>query len=158
MHGYSQSLSVDVLHSFLLQLLNILDIIDISIGQISILLHYAALQIPTLPPTHSTSSPYAQPFNQLHNIFHQVYCLSPPPQLPILTFITLQDLQSSTPEPADRAPLIEMFDVVSHTQPVILRSMGEALGIIQQQTGITPRLSVISIMEPRKGGGFLAPH
>ena len=118
--------------------LNILDIIAISIGQISILLHYSALQISTLPPTHNPSlysqlfpllitlppthnsspysqlfpllttlppthnpSPYLQPFNQLHNIFHQVYCLSLPPQLPILTFITLQDLQSSAPKPAD---------------------------------------------------------
>ena len=67
--------------------LNILDI-DISIGQISILLHYGALQISTLPPTHpltlppysptnpspyspTNPSPYSQPFNQLHNIFHQ---------------------------------------------------------------------------------------
>jgi len=41
--------SLDVLHSFLPQPLNILDIIDISIGQISILLHYGALQISTLP-------------------------------------------------------------------------------------------------------------
>ena len=32
-----------------------------------------------------------------------------------------------------------LFDVVSRAQAVILRSMGEAMGIIQQQTGITPR-------------------
>jgi len=31
------------------------------------------------------------------------------------------------------------FDVVSRAQAVILRSMGESPGIIQQQTGITPR-------------------
>ncbi|KAF8421670.1 hypothetical protein EV426DRAFT_195391 [Tirmania nivea] len=32
-----------------------------------------------------------------------------------------------------------MFDIVSRTQAVILRSIGETLAIIQQQTGITPR-------------------
>ena len=122
--------SLDVLHSFLPQPLNILDIIDISIGQISILIHYGALQISTLPATHNPS-PYSQPFpllttfNQHHNIFPQVHCPSPPPQLPILTFITLQDLQSSAPEPADRGPLIEMFfDVVSRARAIYGGSSG----------------------------------
>src|SRR5438445_10855909 len=32
-----------------------------------------------------------------------------------------------------------MFNIVTHAQAVILRSLGEALVVIQQQTGITPR-------------------
>ncbi|RPB28962.1 hypothetical protein L211DRAFT_864606 [Terfezia boudieri ATCC MYA-4762] len=32
-----------------------------------------------------------------------------------------------------------MFDIVTREQAVILRSLGEALIVIQQQTGITPR-------------------
>ncbi|RPB28146.1 hypothetical protein L211DRAFT_361523 [Terfezia boudieri ATCC MYA-4762] len=32
-----------------------------------------------------------------------------------------------------------MFDIVTRAQAVILRSLGEALIVIQQQAGITPR-------------------
>ena len=52
--------SLDVLHSFLPQPLNILDIIDISIGQISILLHYGALQISALIVDAATKDRYGR--------------------------------------------------------------------------------------------------
>ncbi|KAF8420374.1 hypothetical protein EV426DRAFT_612094 [Tirmania nivea] len=32
-----------------------------------------------------------------------------------------------------------MFDIVARAQAVILRSLGEVITVIQQQTGITPR-------------------
>lgn len=56
-------------------------------------------------------------------------------------------------------PSIRVFlDIVSRAQAVILRSMGEALAITHQQTGVTPRHVRNLYNEAQQRSGILAPY